>query len=130
VGAPLSSVVDTFVGISGANLGLSSCYLASALPTCDAQKGLFPGTLVGTSVVGRSAFLDDLASHSAYEGAYRYTLYSTADEVIGLGGVVYGAYTSRIPMQTGEQVSSTQTHNQTKDDSAATQWSLVLQHTF
>jgi len=130
VGAPLGGSIDTFVGISGANLGLTSCFAAVAVPTCDAQNGLYPGTLVGTAVIGRSAFLDNLAATSGYEGAHRYTLYSTADEIIGFGGGVYGDYTSRIPAQTAESVSSTQTHNQTKDNTAASQLSLVLQHTF
>ena len=43
---------------------------------------------------------------SSYEGAYRYSIWSTADEIIGYGDVVYYDYTSRIPGQTGEKVYS------------------------
>lgn len=125
LGAPLSASVDAFVGISGANRGLTNCYLTSTLPTCDASTGLFPGTLVGTTIVGRSALLEELDGASGYEGARRYAVFSTADELIGYGGLVYGEYTSRIPGQTGEQISATQSHNETKDLTAAAQLSMV-----
>lgn len=41
LGLPLTGAVDAFVGISGANRGLTNCYFTSALPTCDASTGLF-----------------------------------------------------------------------------------------
>ncbi|MCE9668711.1 lipase family protein [Myxococcus stipitatus] len=132
VGASLTSSVDTFVGIAGANLGLTSCYLTGpSTPTCGATNGLYPGYLFGGVVLGRSAFLDNLRSKSGYEGSYRYSIFSTADEIIGYGGVVYGSYTSRIPGQTGEKVYDAYPygHYNSKDLTAAVQLSMVKYHT-
>ncbi|MFP2926129.1 lipase [Pyxidicoccus sp. 3LG] len=131
VGAPLTSSVDTFVGIAGANLGLTSCYQTGpSTPTCGSTNGLYPGYLYFGLVTGRSTYLNDLRSTSGYEGAYRYSLYSTADEVIGYGGIVYGDYTSRIPAQTGEKVYSAYPygHFNSKDLTAAVQYSMVRSH--
>ncbi|MCP3136778.1 lipase family protein [Pyxidicoccus xibeiensis] len=128
VGAPLTSSVDTFVGIAGANLGLTSCYQTGpTTPTCGSTNGLYPGYLYFGVVTGRSAYLNNLRSTSGYEGAHRYSIYSTADEVIGYGGVVYGDYTSRIPGQTGEKVYSAYPygHFNSKDLTAAVQYSMV-----
>jgi hypothetical protein len=131
VGAPLTGIVDTFVGIAGANLGLTSCYQTGpGTPTCGSTNGLYPGYLYFGYVTGRSAYLNNLLSSSGYEGAWRYTIYSTADEVIGYGGVVYGEYTSRIPGQNGEKVYSAYPygHFNSKDLTAAVQYTLVRSH--
>ncbi len=132
VGEPLTSSVDTFVGIAGANLGLTSCYLSGpSTPTCGATNGLYPGYLYWGSVIGRSAYLNDLRSKSGYEGAYRYSIYSTADEIIGYDGIVYGEYTSRIPGQTGEKryTGYPYGHFNTKDLTAEVQYGMVVNHT-
>ncbi|WP_338872139.1 lipase family protein [Myxococcus stipitatus] len=132
VGPALTTSVDTFVGIAGANLGLTSCYQTGpTTPTCGSTNGLYPGYLYLGLVVGRSAYLDNLRAQSNYEGDYRYTIYSTADEVIGYGGIVYGQYTSRIPGQTGEKVYSAYPygHFNSKDLTAAVQYSMVRNHT-
>jgi lipase (class 2) len=131
VGAPLTASVDTFVGIAGANLGLTSCYQTGpTTPTCGSTNGLYPGVYNGVSVSGRSAYLNNLMSSSGYEGTYRYTIWSTADEVIGYGDVVYGSYTSRIPSQTGEKVYSGYPygHFGLKDQTQAVQLSMVKSH--
>ncbi|MFT3764058.1 MAG: hypothetical protein QM820_00815 [Minicystis sp.] len=131
VGAPLTSSVDTFVGIAGANLGLTSCYTTGpTTPTCGSTNGLYPGYLVGLSVVGRSSFLDDLLSTSRYEGAYRYSIFSTADEMIGYGDIVYGQYTSRIPGETGGKIYTGYPygHINSKDLTASVQLSMVKNH--
>lgn len=132
VGSPLTSSVDTFVGIAGANLGLTSCYQTGpTTPTCGSTNGLYPGYLYFGFVTGRSNYLNNLMSTSGYEGAYRYTIYSTADEVIGYGGIVYGDYTSRIPGQTGEKVYSAYPygHFNSKDLTADVQYNMVRNHT-
>ncbi|KFA91645.1 lipase family protein [Archangium violaceum] len=132
VGAPLTSSVDTFVGIAGANLGLTSCYQTGpTTPTCGSTNGLYPGYLVGAFVTGRSAYLDNLRSSSGYEGAYRYSIWSTADEIVGYGGVVYGSYTSRIPGQTGEKTYSAYPygHFNSKDLTQNVQFNMVKNHT-
>ncbi|RJS20028.1 lipase [Corallococcus sp. H22C18031201] len=132
VGAPLTSSVDTFVGIAGANLGLTSCYQTGpSTPTCGSTNGLYPGYLYFGFVTGRSEYLNDLLATSGYEGAYRYSIYSTADEVIGYGGIVYGSYTSRLPGQTGEKVYSAYPygHFNSKDLTGSVQLSMVKNHT-
>lgn len=128
VGSSLTARVDTFVGIAGANLGLTSCYLSGpTTPTCGSTNGFYPGT---SSVSGRSAYLNDLLASSAYEGSYRYVLHSTVDEVIGYGGLVYGQYTARIPGQTGEVVFSSAPygHFGAKDQTAYYQLRMVKYH--
>lgn len=131
VGASLKSSVDTFVGIAGANRGLTSCYLTGpSTPTCGSTNGLYPGYLAGFFVLGRSAFLDDLLAQSSFEGSYRYAIFSTADEVIGYGDIVYGEYTSRIPGETGEKkyTSAPYGHYNSKDLTAAVQLGMVGSH--
>ena len=131
VGASLTAKVDTFVGIAGANRGLTSCYVAGpTTPTCGATNGLYPGFWNGFGVSGRSAFLNDLLATSSYEGAFRYTIYSTVDEVIGGGGLVYWQYTSRIPGQTGEVVfnAAPYGHFGSKDLTASYQLNMVKFH--
>jgi len=131
VGPPLTGSVDAFVGIAGANLGLVACYeTGPATPTCDATDGFYPGTLAGSTVTGRSAYLSDLLSSQGYEGAYRYSIWSTVDELIGFGDIVYGTPTSRLPGQTAEieYQASPYGHVQLKDLTGAAQLSLVRDH--
>lgn len=131
VGPSLTSYVDTFVGIAGANLGLTSCYFTGpTTPTCGSTNGLYPGYWNGFWVSGRSAYLNDLLSSSGYEGSYRYSIFSTVDEVVGAGGLVYGEYTSRIPGETGE-VKFTEApygHFGSKDLTQYNQWRMVKDH--
>ncbi len=131
IGPPITSWVDTFVGIAGANRGLVSCYQSGgSTPTCGATNGLYPGYWNGVGVSGRSAYLQNLYSSSSYEGAYRYTIWSTDDEIIGYNNVVYYDYTSRIPGQTGEKVYSGYPygHFGVKDLTQAVQYSMVRSH--
>jgi hypothetical protein len=131
IGPSLTASVDTFVGIAGANRGLVSCYQTGGTsPTCAATNGLYPGYWNGVSVSGRSAYLENLMSTSKYEGAYRYSIWSTDDEVIGYNNVVYYDYTSRIPGQTGEKVYSGYPygHFGVKDQTQAAQYSMVRSH--
>jgi triacylglycerol lipase len=132
IGPSLTASVDTFVGIAGANRGLTSCYqTGGTTPTCAATNGLYPGYWNGFGVSGRSAYLDNLYSSSGYEGAFRYSIWSTVDEIIGYGDVVYYDYTSRIPGQTGEKTYSSAPygHFGLKDQTQAVQYSMVKNHT-
>jgi len=108
LGSSLTSWVDTFVGIAGANRGLTACYFSGpTTPTCGSTNGFYPGYLVGGfGPYGVSAFLVDLAATSHYEGTYVYSMWSSADEVIGYGTVVYGTSTCRIPGQNGQKTFS------------------------
>ena len=48
LGSALTSSVDTFVGIAGANRGLVACYVSGpTTPTCGSTNGFYPGYLVG-----------------------------------------------------------------------------------
>ena len=130
LGAPLTSNIDTFVGIAGANWGLVSCFQSGgSTPTCAPTNGLYPGYAVGP--LGLSDILKDLNATSGYEGAYRYSIWSTVDELIGYANIVYGRYTSRIPGQTGEKVytAAPYGHFNSKDLTAAVQLNMVKFHT-
>lgn len=132
LGAPLTSSVDTFVGISGANWGLVSCYQSGAsTPTCGATNGLYPGYAAGSPPFGLSNILYNINySASHYEGNYVYSIWSSADEVIGYGDVVYYRYTSQIPGQNGEKTFSGYPygHVNSKDLTGYYQWRMVKYH--
>jgi hypothetical protein len=132
LGPSLTSSVDTFVGIAGANQGLTSCYLTGGTtPTCDDNAGLYPGYLVGLlGPYGVSDYLVDLNSSSRYEGSYIYSIWSTVDEVVGYGTVVYGKYTCQVPGQNGQVVFSTAPygHFGVKDLTPYYQWRMVKYH--
>jgi hypothetical protein len=104
LGPSLSARVDTFVGIAGANRGLASCYYSGpTTPTCGSTNGFYPGYMVGLlGPFGVSDFLVELNTGSHFEGDHVYSMWSTVDEVIGYGCVVWGRYTPQIPGQDGE----------------------------
>lgn len=132
LGTALTSSIDTFVGISGANRGLTSCYLSGpSTPTCGSTNGFYPGYLIGLlGPYGVSSYLVELNSSSGYEGAFRYSIWSSVDEVVGYGCIVYGVNTCRIPGQTGERSFSTVPygHFGCKDQTAYYQLRMVKFH--
>lgn len=126
LGAALTSHIDTFVGIAGANWGLTSCYMiGGSTPTCGATNGLYPGYMYGP--VGLSSILSSINGRSRYEGSKVYTIWSTADEIIMYGDVVWGRYTSQIPGQNGEVVLNVG-HVDCKDLTGYNQWRMVTAH--
>lgn len=129
LGVPLTSLVDTFVGIAGANWGLVSCYQSGGgMPTCAGTNGLYPGYWYGP--MGLSSILTDINATSHYEGSHVYTIWSTADEIIGGGDLVWGRYTSQIPGQNGEKTFSSYPygHINSKDLTGYYQWRMVKSH--
>jgi triacylglycerol lipase len=130
LGPPLTERVDTFVGIAGANRGLAACFFARHLPTCSDRDGFFPGDASVWSASGLSDFLRALNSQSGFEGTHVYSIWSRADQLIGVGGLVYGKYTSRIPGQDGEKVydSNPYGHFCVRDLSARVQLEMVRDH--
>ncbi len=131
LGTSLTSSVDTFVGIAGANRGLVSCYQTGGMtPTCANTNGLYPGYLYFGFVTGISNILANMNVSSHYEGAFTYSIWSTVDEVIGYGNVVYGQYTSQIPSQNGEKrfTAFPYGHINSKDLSGYNQWRMVKYH--
>lgn len=133
LGSSITSSVDTFVGIAGANWGLVSCYQSGgSTPTCAATNGLYPGYSAWVPYpLGLSNILYNLnSSGSHYEGAFTYSIWSTVDEIIGYGNVVYGRYTSQVPGQNGEKRfnSVPYGHINSKDLSGYNQWRMVKFH--
>lgn len=126
VGKPLTERVDTFVGIAGANQGLTSAYMTGgALPVMNPVDGFYPGVLPG---FGQSQFLRELNSNPAREGQHVYSIYSKADEVLGPGNLVWGQRTSRIPGQDGEKVLENAGHIASKDETVAAQYAMITRH--
>jgi triacylglycerol lipase len=131
LGSPITSSIDTFVGISGANRGLVSCYqTGGATSTCANTNGLYPGYLYFGYVIGVSNILTNMNASFNYEGTYSYSIWSTVDEIIGYGNVVYGQYTSQIPAQNGEKrfTAFPYGHINSKDLSGYYQWRMVKFH--
>jgi pimeloyl-ACP methyl ester carboxylesterase len=130
LGAALTSRVDTFVGIAGGNLGLTTCYFTPGVPTCGATNGFYPGALVGFFVVGMSNILQDINASLRYEGAFRYSIWSTVDEIVGGACLVWGRNTCRVPGHTGEKVYSSYPfgHIGVRDQTPAVQYSMVVNH--
>jgi len=58
LGPSLAGKVDTFVGIAGANWGLTACYLDPLPGTCSSLNGFYPGYAYGP--LGLSSYLADL----------------------------------------------------------------------
>jgi triacylglycerol lipase len=130
VGPSLSPKIDTFIGIAGANLGLSSCYFAPTLRTCNAVNGFYPGQLVNGAVVGLSELLRTLNEPMKKEGDFVATIFATTDEVIGGGGLVWGRLTSALSTQDRELrlTAPGTTHADAKDTTGAQQVTLVRDH--
>jgi len=127
LGEPLTNRIDAFVGIAGANQGLTACFLAESEPTCSNEDGFFPGYPSFKGTAGESDILAQLNARTGYEGARVYSIWSRADQLIGFGGLVYGKYTSRIPGQDGEQVYSGQPYGHfcVRDLSADVQLDMI-----
>ncbi len=123
VGPALTGRVDAFVAIAGANLGLASCWPTGGwVPTCGRVDGLWPGTRYGWGdVIGRSEVLERLGQRPGTEGERRYAIWSRTDEILGVGGLVWGEVTARLPDQTDEVVLSGVGHLDTRDVPTAVQ---------
>lgn len=133
LGKPLTHDVDTFVGVAGANRGLTSAYLFPIAPTTNALDGFYPGVATPFGVVGQSKILQDINQTPHDEGQHVYSIWSPADEIVNAGaplggGLVYGEPTSRIPGQDGEKVYAFKGHFQLKDDTAEEQLRMVRDH--
>ncbi|ACY17934.1 lipase [Haliangium ochraceum] len=130
LGAPLTSRIDTFVGIAGGNRGLATCYYTPGVPTCAPTNGFYPGYVFGFSVVGVSDFLEELNSSSRYEGSFRYSIWSSVDEIVGGGCLVWGSNTCRVPGHTAEKKYSSYPygHIGVRDQTPAVQYQMVANH--
>ena len=103
IGESFASKVKVFVGLAGANLGLTSCYNGGTIyPTCSNVDGFNPGSLPSS---GPSKYLADL-KNGGKEGDKVYTVWSKSDSIIGIGATVWGKITCQIPGQDQEVVKS------------------------
>lgn len=133
LGKPLTDSVDTFVGIAGANRGLTSTFELPNVPAANRIDGFFPGYLTPFGVVGQSKILQDINSKQHYEGQHVYSIWSPVDEVVNAGapfggGLVYGVPTSEIPAEDGEKIYATYGHFGLKDLTADEQYKMVHDH--
>lgn len=101
VGSSLKSKVRNFIGLAGANLGLTACVGGNLIPTCSNIDGFNPGTLPTS---GPSKFMVSLNNNPAAEGQNVYAIWSKYDDLIGTQCVVWGKVTCRIPGQKDEVV--------------------------
>ncbi len=92
LGASLAGKVDAFVGIAGANWGLTACYLDPLPGTCSKKNGFYPGYAAGP--LGLSDFLSELNKDDTKEGSFVASILSTEDDLIMFGDLVWGKYTS------------------------------------
>lgn len=115
VGESLSSKVHTFIGLAGANLGLTACQGMSIIPTCSNIDGFSPGMLATS---GPSKFMADLNNNGGAEGTNVYTIWSKNDDLIMMQCLVWGKVTCRIPTQKAEVVKTgtTWTHFAVRDN--------------
>lgn len=131
IGPALTSSVDTFVGIAGANQGLTACYLTGpSTPGCGSTNGFYPGYMFWGILFGQSEFLKELNLGSQFEGDYRYSLWSTVDEVVGGGCLVWWKNTCQLPGQTGDKSFNSYPygHIGLKDKTGYYQYRMVHDH--
>ncbi|KAF7633846.1 hypothetical protein Mgra_00006704 [Meloidogyne graminicola] len=71
LGSPLTDLIQTFVGVAGANWGSFLCIIP--IGSCNLINGMACG----------SKFLNDINSRQKYEGTFIYTIFSTGDDKVG-----------------------------------------------
>lgn len=131
LGPSLSNKVESFIGIAGANYGLVSCYLLPVgFPTCNTLNGFYPGDTTG--IIPRSKYLSEINSDTVKEGANVFSIFSTTDDLIGFGNIVYGRYTSLWPTVDESKTFSFEIncHMKLRDETADEQYNLVTNHSF
>ncbi|WKY08791.1 hypothetical protein Q1695_001741 [Nippostrongylus brasiliensis] len=140
LGTPMTSKVDIFLGLAGANFGLCSCEGSGVLvPTCNKKNGFWPGDTCGLnsytcglspltfpcSSPTYSQILTSMNTDGVREASTVYSAWSKADELILYGDEVWGRPTSLIPTSIGQVVYKSYTHMQTKENTAADQYTMV-----
>jgi len=131
LGPSLAEKVDTFLGISGGNWGLTDCYLVPGVPTCGTINGFYPGmapSLVGP--VELSFYLEDLNMNGHKEGDYVFSMFSVDDDLIKYGGMVYGKFTSKIPREDGSKTFDKLGHMDMKTKTVQDQFNAITKHKF
>uniref|UniRef100_A0AC34FID4 Uncharacterized protein n=2 Tax=Panagrolaimus sp. ES5 TaxID=591445 RepID=A0AC34FID4_9BILA len=111
VGPPITGLIDTFVGVAGANFGSFLCVLPFG--SCNMNNGMNCG----------SRFLADTNSAVRYEGAKIFTIYSHNDDKVGF--IACGRKTSEIPGQNQAFEKAGMNHDQVIFDTIPLQYNLV-----
>jgi len=83
LGPPLTDLIETFIGVAGANFGSFLCFIP--IGTCNTNNGMSCS----------SKFLANINAQSGYEGDRIFTIYSTADDKVGYKAC--GRLASAIP---------------------------------
>ena len=102
LGDPFTDRIKVFVGLAGANEGLTSCYTTqTTLPTCGSTNGFFPGQ---PPFITKSNFLKELDDNRAKEASWVVSFRAPFDEIIGQDCLVWGKYTTRIKREDEEVI--------------------------
>ena len=123
LGPSLAPKVNNFIGIAGANWGLYNCMMMSVIATCNPINGFYPGMM---SSVSLSKHFAEMNNDGIQEGIKTYAFFSTADELIGGGDKVFGRYTSEWPTSQKSKISSTLSHMNMRDKTAADQYNTCM----
>ncbi|CAJ0592083.1 unnamed protein product [Cylicocyclus nassatus] len=144
LGTPLTSKVDVFLGLAGANYGLCNCEGTGVLePTCNKQNGFWPGDSCDLNSLDcglkplpfpcngptYSNLLMGMNTDNIREASLVYSAWSEVDDLILYGDQVWGRPTSLIPTSVGKVVYKHYTHMQTKENTAADQYTMVVKKT-
>uniref|UniRef100_A0AC35GIS8 Uncharacterized protein n=1 Tax=Panagrolaimus sp. PS1159 TaxID=55785 RepID=A0AC35GIS8_9BILA len=111
VGPPMTGLIDTFVGVAGANFGSFLCVLPFG--SCNANNGMSCG----------SRFLADVNAAARYEGSKIFTIYSQNDDKVGY--VACGRKASEITGQNQAFEQAGMNHDQVIFNTIQLQYNLV-----
>ncbi|RCN29528.1 triacylglycerol lipase [Ancylostoma caninum] len=144
LGTPLTSKIDVFLGLAGGNYGLCNCEGAGTLePTCNKKNGFWPGDSCGLNTYtcglkplpfpcngpSYSSLLMSMNTDNVREASLVFSAWSEVDDLILYGDQVWGRPTSLIPSSNGKVVYTSYTHMQTKENTAADQYTMVVKKT-
>uniref|UniRef100_A0A0N5A6J8 Lipase n=1 Tax=Parastrongyloides trichosuri TaxID=131310 RepID=A0A0N5A6J8_PARTI len=141
IGKSLSHKINTFVSLSGANYGLCLCNIPiySSLPSCNKKNGFWPGNDCSFNSCTQtldnecpqmeySQVLQSLNEDGKLEGRYVLNIFSTNDDLIGNGNMVFNNFTSRVPFYTEQLISKEWTHMETKEKSPIYAFNMIKKH--
>uniref|UniRef100_A0A0N5ATY3 Lipase domain-containing protein n=1 Tax=Syphacia muris TaxID=451379 RepID=A0A0N5ATY3_9BILA len=116
LGPPLTELIDTFLSVAGANHGSSLCVFPIPVGTCNKRTGLYC----------QSTFLQDINAQIKYEGSFIFSIFSSADEKIGLR--TCGKLVSPIVGETGFVKKEGLTHDAVMDTTKEMQRNFIQKH--
>ncbi|GMT02976.1 hypothetical protein PENTCL1PPCAC_25150, partial [Pristionchus entomophagus] len=112
IGPPLTDLIETFVGVAGANYGSDLCFVSFGI--CNTENGLHC----------ESKMLSHINTQPAkYEARRVYAIYSTADNKVGLD--CCGTNCSMIPHSDGQFIFDRWDHDQIMYETLELQLDLI-----